>query len=109
MFDGNAQELDHILITQNLTGFDRATGRNDADFPEILRGDPNGPQRISDHDMIVGLLCDQAAAGVHGGNANGDEPLADPTTGWCRWGSRGVTDPDGGVPTITIMSISRMS
>jgi uncharacterized protein len=54
-FDGNAQELDHILVTQNvldiLSGLSYA--RNDADFPEIYRGDPNRPERISDHDMPV--------------------------------------------------------
>ena len=54
-FDGNAQELDHVLITQNLVP--RITtlsyGRIDADFPESIRGDANQPGRISDHDPVV--------------------------------------------------------
>ncbi len=35
----------------NLTRF--AYARNDADFPEVFRNDPNRPERISDHDMPV--------------------------------------------------------
>ena len=54
-FDGNAQVLDHELVTQNL--LTRLHGlhyaRNDADFPESFRNDPNRPERISDHDMPV--------------------------------------------------------
>src|SRR5204862_2243270 len=36
LFDGTAQELDHILITQNLAGLSNGLsyGRNNADFPE---------------------------------------------------------------------------
>ena len=54
-FDGNAQELDHILVTQNTMGIFSSLhyARNDADFPEVYRGDPNRPERISDHDMPV--------------------------------------------------------
>ena len=54
-FDGNAQVLDHVLVTANLLpsvrGFHHA--RNDADFPESLRNDATRPERISDHDMPV--------------------------------------------------------
>jgi hypothetical protein len=55
VFDGNAQELDHILITQNLfPRFDALEyGRVDADFPETYRGDPLRPERLSDHDPAV--------------------------------------------------------
>jgi uncharacterized repeat protein (TIGR01451 family) len=54
-FDGNAQLLDHELITQNLQAhFDAIHyARNDADFPESYRGDSTRPERISDHDMPV--------------------------------------------------------
>ena len=54
-FDGNAQVLDHELITQNLMPrFDALRfGRIDADFPDSLRNDPNRPERISDHDPAV--------------------------------------------------------
>ena len=55
VFDGNAQVLDHVLVTQSLfpklRGF--AYARNDADFPESLRNDETRPERISDHDMPV--------------------------------------------------------
>lgn len=54
-FDGNAQLLDHELITQNLQArFDAIHyARNDADFPESYRNDGTRPERISDHDMPV--------------------------------------------------------
>jgi hypothetical protein len=60
MFDGNAQELDHLLVT---TGPSNAVlvngvsyGRMNGDFPEIRRNDPDSPSRISDHDPIVGYF-----------------------------------------------------
>ena len=54
-FDGNAQALDHVLVNPNmLARYSRlAYARNDADFPESFRNDPNRPERISDHDMEV--------------------------------------------------------
>jgi hypothetical protein len=54
-FDGNAQVLDHILVTQNLLPFLRGFhyGRSDADFPESFRNDPTRPERLSDHDAPV--------------------------------------------------------
>ena len=55
VFDGNAQELDHILVTQNIlplaTGIEY--GRTNADFPETFRNDPSSPLRTSDHDPVV--------------------------------------------------------
>ena len=54
-FDGNAQELDHVLVTENL--LPRVDGlhygRMDADFPESVRNDAGRPGRISDHDPVV--------------------------------------------------------
>ncbi|MDQ5872225.1 MAG: lamin tail domain-containing protein [Acidobacteriota bacterium] len=54
-FDGNAQVLDHILITPNLLERFRSMnyGRNGADFPESYRNDATRPERVSDHDMPV--------------------------------------------------------
>ena len=54
-FDGNAQELDHALVTQNLLPRVDALhyGRMDADFPESVRNDAGRPGRISDHDPVV--------------------------------------------------------
>ncbi|HEX4946191.1 MAG TPA: endonuclease/exonuclease/phosphatase family protein [Blastocatellia bacterium] len=55
VFDGSAQVLDHILISQNLqsanSGFEYA--RLSADYPETFRNDPNRPERLSDHDAPV--------------------------------------------------------
>ncbi len=54
-FDGNAQVLDHVIVTQNLLPAFRGLqyARNDADFPESFRNDPTRPERLSDHDMPV--------------------------------------------------------
>jgi predicted extracellular nuclease len=54
VFDGNAQSLDHILLSTDAAAamrlFDHA--RIDADFPEALRGGA-GPERLSDHDPEI--------------------------------------------------------
>ncbi|MEP7132318.1 MAG: lamin tail domain-containing protein, partial [Acidobacteriota bacterium] len=62
-FDGNAQVLDHILVTANLLQLESrfVYARNDADFPESYRNDPNRPERISDHDMPVAYFAFPAA------------------------------------------------
>lgn len=55
LFQGNAQTIDQVLITQNLVpylaGF--AYGRVNAEFPQVVRSDENRPERISDHDPAV--------------------------------------------------------
>jgi uncharacterized protein len=54
-FNGSHQVLDHVVVSQSLLSkLNRfAIARNDADFPEVFRNDPNRPERISDHDMPV--------------------------------------------------------
>jgi predicted extracellular nuclease len=52
VFEGNAQVLDHILVTSNVIA-QLFYARNDADFPETFRNDANRPERISDHDIPV--------------------------------------------------------
>ena len=58
VFNGNAQELDHILVTGNLLPSLNGLfyGRNNADFPESYRNDANRPERFSDHDIPVGFF-----------------------------------------------------
>jgi hypothetical protein len=55
VFNGNAQELDHILITQNLESrlAGLQYGRANADFPDSLRNDAARAERTSDHDPLV--------------------------------------------------------
>ena len=57
-FDGNAQVLDHFLASQtmrkHLAGFGYL--RVNADFPQILRADPDRVERFSDHDVAVGYF-----------------------------------------------------
>lgn len=54
-FNGSHQVLDHVVVSQSfLSKLSRfAIARNDADFPEVFRNDPNRSERISDHDMPV--------------------------------------------------------
>jgi len=58
VFDGSAQVLDHIVVNEALLGkVSRfAVARNNADFPEVFRNDPNRSERISDHDMPMVYL-----------------------------------------------------
>ncbi len=57
-FDGNAQVLDHFLVTPALKKYVRGFGyaRINADFPEIYRNDPNRVERFSDHDAAVAFF-----------------------------------------------------
>jgi predicted extracellular nuclease len=54
-FGGNAQTLDHVIVTANLVPQFAALvhPRVNADFAEVLRGDASTPQRLSDHDPAV--------------------------------------------------------
>jgi predicted extracellular nuclease len=57
-FDGNAQVLDHFLVSpalkRHLAGFGYA--RINADFPEIYRNDETRVERFSDHDAAIGYF-----------------------------------------------------
>lgn len=59
VFDGNAQVLDHVMVTgnifQRLNRFDYA--RNNADFPESLRSNAARSERYSDHDHPVAYFA----------------------------------------------------
>jgi uncharacterized protein len=65
-FDGNAQTLDHVLLSSvasaALSGFGHA--HIDADFPETLRSDPARPERLSDHDPAVARFTYPEAPGA---------------------------------------------
>ncbi|MEO8130909.1 MAG: nuclease, partial [Bryobacteraceae bacterium] len=67
-FDGNAQELDHVLVNDAiLPRFSRfAIARLNSDFPESYRNDPNRPERISDHDPAVAYFTLSNAVDVTG-------------------------------------------
>jgi hypothetical protein len=55
VFDGNAQAIDHILVSEWARGHVSRMhyARSNADFPESLRGDATRPERLSDHDAAV--------------------------------------------------------
>jgi uncharacterized protein len=60
IFDGNAQNLDHILVNQPLIAGTTARRiehpRINADFPQTARNDGTTPVRLSDHDPVVGFF-----------------------------------------------------
>jgi predicted extracellular nuclease len=62
-FSGSAEEIDQFLVNgPALAIYSRfATARLNADFPETYRGDFTRPERISDHDWIVGYFTLPAA------------------------------------------------
>jgi len=57
VFEGNAQQLDHVLMTRDLlprlAGARYAVARLGADFPEAFYNDGARPERVSDHDAPV--------------------------------------------------------
>ncbi len=57
-FDGTAQAIDHFLYSQNIASSIRQVvyGRVNADFPEAYRSDATRPERVSDHDPVVGYI-----------------------------------------------------
>lgn len=58
VFGGNAQTLDHVIVTANLVPqfVDLVHPRVNADFPEVLRGNAATPARLSDHDPAVAFF-----------------------------------------------------
>jgi uncharacterized protein len=66
IFDGNAQVLDHMLVTENMRKHTRGFGyaRINADYPESYRGDAARIERFSDHDPAVAFFTmDDMTAG----------------------------------------------
>ena len=58
VFDGTAQVLDHMLVSEALlpqvSRFSYVRGN--ADAPEVWRGDFRRPERLSDHDAALVYL-----------------------------------------------------
>ncbi len=86
-FDGNAQTIDHILVTSNLFPLVRRVeiAHFNADFPETLRSVAARPERISDHDVPVAyfsftpapsLVTSASAASYRGSALAGDSIVA---------------------------------
>lgn len=55
IFDGNAQVLDHAIVSANLRPFVALFGyaRGNADYPGVNRNDETRPERFSDHDSPI--------------------------------------------------------
>ncbi len=57
-FDGNAQVLDHFIVTDAFKKYVKGFGyaRINADFPEIYRNDAARVERYSDHDPAIAIF-----------------------------------------------------
>jgi len=101
-FDGNAQELDHVIITANmLARFDSFKySRNNADFPESYRGDATRPERLSDHDMPVAYFSFPKADLAITKSPSTGSPVAGSTIGYTVTVTNSMNDAASGV-TIT--------
>jgi predicted extracellular nuclease len=59
--NGNAQSLDHVLVSASLTGANQLLGlahaRVNADFPEAFRADDTAAMRFSDRDPLVAYFA----------------------------------------------------
>ncbi|MFQ3583171.1 MAG: nuclease, partial [Chloracidobacterium sp.] len=66
LFDGSAQTLDQVAVTQNVSdeGAFSETARVNSDFPEVDRNNPSSPRRLSDHDPKRVVLVVPTAAPV---------------------------------------------
>ncbi len=84
-FDGNAQALDHIIVNQKMlrTLTRHYYARNNGDFPLTYYGNPNRPERISDHDMPVAYfdLASRFRPGDFDGDGRTDLSVWRPSTG----------------------------
>lgn len=67
VFEGNAQAIDHILVTNNLYG----TAQFDA--VHLNSEQPSGPSRPTDHDPVLATLLLNTAAVAQAGSASGNE------------------------------------
>ncbi|WP_047491899.1 lamin tail domain-containing protein [Terriglobus sp. TAA 43] len=55
---GNAQVLDHAVVTADIAGSSTlAVGHIDADFPVVLYNDATTPAAMSDHDPLLAYLA----------------------------------------------------
>ncbi len=75
-FDGNAQILDHFLVSEafkkHLAGFGYA--RINADFPETYRNDESRVERFSDHDAAIAYFTFDEKPASNGENKTNQNP-----------------------------------
>ncbi len=75
-FDGNAQILDHFLVSEafkkHLAGFGYA--RINADFPETYRNDDTRVERFSDHDAAIAYFTFDEKPASNGENKTNQNP-----------------------------------
>lgn len=66
VFGGNAQTLDHVLVSEDLVVATRDLkldhARINADFPETNRSDATSPSRLADHDPVLAIIVPRRLA-----------------------------------------------
>ena len=65
IYDGNAQAIDHILISSAFVNYVKGFGfaRVNADYPEVYRNDDHRVERYSDHDPAIAYFSLDPASG----------------------------------------------
>ena len=105
-FDGNAQSLDHVLVSAEaagaLTAFDHA--RVNADFPEVYRADATRVERTSDHDPAIAYFAfpRDTTAPVVTVPANQQVTAQGPFGALVTFTAAAADDIDGAVPVTTV-------
>lgn len=91
LLDGNAQQLDQVLVNANLLPFFRGLemARLGADFPETFRALAGRPERLTDHDAPVAYFNFSATAATPPGAGltpalAAPRPWPNPARGACR-------------------------
>lgn len=100
--NGNAQVLDHIVVTGDLlsTGARLEYAHMDADFPLIYLNDATRPERVSDHDPAVAYFTVPSASASLSATsvAFGSQPVSTTSPG------KSVTLTNTGSDTVTLSS-----
>ncbi|MES2390766.1 MAG: Ig-like domain repeat protein [Acidobacteriota bacterium] len=104
VYVGNAQSIDHFLVTADIAGITRtAAAHFDADFPVIFRNDSTRPEASSDHDGIVGYIAIPPGTSISLSPSSltysSSQPLNTPSA------SQPVTVTNNGATAITFTSI----
>ena len=65
VYVGNAQSIDHILVTSDIAGLMHTSAAHyNADFPVIYRNDSTRPEAGSDHDGLVAYIAVPPGTGI---------------------------------------------
>lgn len=102
---GNAQVLDHAIVTADIAGTSTlAVGHIDADFPVVLYNDATTPAAMSDHDPLLAYLA--LPAPVTSATLTGSGTFATPVLVGVSSTGQQITVTNTGEAAITITGLT---